>query len=74
LAGVTRAGEQLRDGDIVVLAQKIVSKAEGRYVRLADVEPSGARQGAGASRAQGPARRRADAAGNRARWCAIDPM
>ena len=40
LAGVARAGEQLRDGDIVVLAQKIVSKAEGRYVRLADVSPS----------------------------------
>jgi coenzyme F420-0:L-glutamate ligase/coenzyme F420-1:gamma-L-glutamate ligase len=40
LAGVARAGEQLRDGDIVVLAQKIVSKSEGRYVRLADVTPS----------------------------------
>jgi coenzyme F420-0:L-glutamate ligase / coenzyme F420-1:gamma-L-glutamate ligase len=40
LAGVARAGEQLLDGDIIVLAQKIVSKAEGRYVRLADVTPS----------------------------------
>lgn len=40
LAGVARAGEQLGDGDIVVLAQKIVSKAEDRYVRLADVTPS----------------------------------
>jgi coenzyme F420-0:L-glutamate ligase/coenzyme F420-1:gamma-L-glutamate ligase len=28
------------DGDIVVVAQKIVSKAEGRYVDLATVEPS----------------------------------
>lgn len=28
------------DGDVVVLAQKVVSKAEGRYVRLADVVPS----------------------------------
>lgn len=37
LAGLSRAGEHLRDGDIAVLAQKIVSKAEGRYVRLADV-------------------------------------
>lgn len=27
-------------GDIVAVAQKIVSKAEGRYVRLADVTPS----------------------------------
>jgi coenzyme F420-0:L-glutamate ligase / coenzyme F420-1:gamma-L-glutamate ligase len=40
LAGVARAGEQLRDGDIVVLAQKVVSKSENRYVRLADVTPS----------------------------------
>ncbi|MBK5263724.1 MAG: coenzyme F420-0:L-glutamate ligase [Alphaproteobacteria bacterium] len=32
--------ETLRDGDIVVLAQKIVSKAEGRAVPLADITPS----------------------------------
>lgn len=31
--------EQLQSGDIVVLAQKVVSKAEGRLVRLADVQP-----------------------------------
>ena len=30
----------IEDGDILVLAQKIVSKAEGRRVILADVEPS----------------------------------
>jgi len=30
----------LRGGDIVVIAQKVVSKAEGRQRRLADVEPS----------------------------------
>lgn len=30
----------LVDGDVVVVAQKIVSKAEGRLVRLADVTPS----------------------------------
>lgn len=29
-----------RDGDVVVLAQKVVSKAEGRNVRLADIVPS----------------------------------
>ncbi len=29
-----------KTGDVVVLAQKIVSKAEGRLVRLAEVEPS----------------------------------
>jgi coenzyme F420-0:L-glutamate ligase/coenzyme F420-1:gamma-L-glutamate ligase len=31
---------ELQDGDILVLAQKIVSKAEGRNVDLAKVEPS----------------------------------
>lgn len=30
----------LEDGDVVVVAQKAVSKAEGRVVRLEDVEPS----------------------------------
>jgi coenzyme F420-0:L-glutamate ligase/coenzyme F420-1:gamma-L-glutamate ligase len=35
-----RADVELRAGDIFVVAQKIVSKAEGRFVRLADVEPS----------------------------------
>lgn len=37
-----RAQLPLADGDIVVVAQKIVSKAEGRAVRLADVAPSSA--------------------------------
>jgi coenzyme F420-0:L-glutamate ligase/coenzyme F420-1:gamma-L-glutamate ligase len=35
-----RAGIALRDGDVVAVAQKAVSKAEGRLVALADVEPS----------------------------------
>ncbi len=30
----------LEDGDIVVVAQKVISKAEGRYARLSDVTPS----------------------------------
>ena len=34
------SGQHLEQGDIVVIAQKIVSKAEGRLVHLADVEPS----------------------------------
>jgi coenzyme F420-0:L-glutamate ligase/coenzyme F420-1:gamma-L-glutamate ligase len=34
------AAVDLEEGDVVVLAQKIVSKSEGRVVRLADVEPS----------------------------------
>jgi coenzyme F420-0:L-glutamate ligase / coenzyme F420-1:gamma-L-glutamate ligase len=33
-------GPALRDGDVLVAAQKIVSKAEGRYVDLATIEPS----------------------------------
>jgi len=40
LEGIMRAGAALQAGDIVVLAQKIVSKAEGRVVRLASVTPS----------------------------------
>ena len=35
---LTAMGEALHPGDILVIAQKIVSKAEGRLVRLADVE------------------------------------
>lgn len=38
--GLDRAGETLHDRDVVVLAQKIVSKAEGRSVDLATVIPS----------------------------------
>ncbi len=33
-------GVRFEDDDILVVAQKIVSKAEGRTVRLADVQPS----------------------------------
>ncbi len=39
LAALDRAGLALRDGDVVAIAQKIVSKAEGRLVALAGVEP-----------------------------------
>jgi len=34
---IHRSGEKLRDNDICVVAQKIVSKTEGRIVRLGDV-------------------------------------
>ncbi|MGB8004909.1 MAG: coenzyme F420-0:L-glutamate ligase [Gaiellaceae bacterium] len=40
LAVLVSAKVELEDGDVVVLAQKIVSKAEGRVVQLADVVPS----------------------------------
>ena len=39
-AALGRAGKTLESGDVVVIAQKIVSKAEGRQVRLAEVTPS----------------------------------
>jgi len=34
------SGDRLADGDVVVITSKIVSKAEGRAIDLADVEPS----------------------------------
>ena len=34
------AGLTLESGDVVVIAQKVVSKAEGRYVRLDEIAPS----------------------------------
>jgi coenzyme F420-0:L-glutamate ligase/coenzyme F420-1:gamma-L-glutamate ligase len=37
---VVRSGRPIFDGDLFVAAQKIVSKAEGAIVALADVEPS----------------------------------
>ncbi len=41
IASALRAqGEALHGGDVLVVAQKIVSKAEGRSIRLADVKPS----------------------------------
>ncbi len=40
IAALAASSLQLADGDILVLAQKIVSKAEGRMVNLAGVTPS----------------------------------
>ncbi len=39
LDALDRAGLALQDGDVVAIAQKIVSKAEGRLVALSDVAP-----------------------------------
>jgi coenzyme F420-0:L-glutamate ligase / coenzyme F420-1:gamma-L-glutamate ligase len=41
LAGLIAAAVELRDGDVLCVAQKVVSKAEGRVVRLDEVVPSG---------------------------------
>jgi coenzyme F420-0:L-glutamate ligase / coenzyme F420-1:gamma-L-glutamate ligase len=40
LSGLVRAGERLQANDVLVFAQKIVSKAEGRTVDLMTVAPS----------------------------------
>jgi coenzyme F420-0:L-glutamate ligase/coenzyme F420-1:gamma-L-glutamate ligase len=40
LAALEGANESLRDGDVLVFAQKIISKAEGRSIDLAEVTPS----------------------------------
>jgi coenzyme F420-0:L-glutamate ligase/coenzyme F420-1:gamma-L-glutamate ligase len=37
---IERRGTGLEDGDVLVVAQKVVSKAEGALVRLSDVTPS----------------------------------
>ena len=39
-AGLERAGIELEQGDIIAIAQKIVSKAEDRFVELETVTPS----------------------------------
>ena len=38
--GLLATGIDIKENDIIVLAQKIISKAEGRYVNLTQVEPS----------------------------------
>lgn len=40
LKGLAVSGQTLCDGDVLVIAQKIVSKAQGRFVRLDTVTPS----------------------------------
>jgi len=40
LVALAAGGISLQDGDVLVVAQKIVSKAEGRWMNLAQVKPS----------------------------------
>ncbi|TET36791.1 MAG: coenzyme F420-0:L-glutamate ligase [Anaerolineales bacterium] len=40
LAGLSVAGVTLDDGDVLVVGQKIISKAEGRFVDLNQIHPS----------------------------------
>ena len=37
--GIANTGQSLTDGDVLVIAQKVVAKVEGRLVDLADVTP-----------------------------------
>ena len=39
---LSQTGETLQDNDVLVVAQKIISKAENRYVSLAEIKPSAA--------------------------------
>jgi coenzyme F420-0:L-glutamate ligase / coenzyme F420-1:gamma-L-glutamate ligase len=39
-AGLAAVDIALQDGDVIVIAQKIISKSENRYVNLADTVPS----------------------------------
>jgi coenzyme F420-0:L-glutamate ligase/coenzyme F420-1:gamma-L-glutamate ligase len=48
------AADSLRDGDVVAIAHKVVSKAEGRVRSLADVEPSAYAQELGAEHGKDP--------------------
>jgi coenzyme F420-0:L-glutamate ligase/coenzyme F420-1:gamma-L-glutamate ligase len=45
LSELITCSEKLNDGDIIVIAQKIISKQEGRLIRLTDVTPSLLSQG-----------------------------
>lgn len=40
LQGIDRAGLELASGDVIVVAQKVISKAEGRLVKLENILPS----------------------------------
>ncbi len=54
-AALTRANERPGDGDVIVVAQKIVSKAEGRLVCLSDVVASGEARALAAQTGRDPA-------------------
>ncbi len=54
LQGLEQAGLALQDGDVLAIAQKIVSKAEGRWVNLAEVMPSARAEEVAAQTAKDP--------------------
>jgi coenzyme F420-0:L-glutamate ligase/coenzyme F420-1:gamma-L-glutamate ligase len=54
LAAVGRAGKSLQADDVLVIAHKIVSKAEGRVVHLKDIAPSSEAQALAATAGKDP--------------------
>jgi len=54
-AAIRASGELPQDGDVVVVAQKVVSKVEGRAMRLADVTPGAPAREAAARAEKDPA-------------------
>jgi len=40
IASVSEMSESIQEDDVIVIAQKIISKAENRYLDLRTVEPS----------------------------------
>ena len=54
-AALAAAGIGLTDDDVLVVTQKVVSKAEGRVVDLSTVEPGPEARGVGRALGQGPA-------------------
>jgi coenzyme F420-0:L-glutamate ligase / coenzyme F420-1:gamma-L-glutamate ligase len=54
LATLHQAGITLLSGDVVAIAQKVISKAEGQFVNLGDVEPGAAALDLAAATAKDP--------------------
>ena len=63
----------LADGDVLVVAHKVVSKAEGRVVALADVQPGERARALGRRARQGPARSSRSSSARARRSCARGP-
>lgn len=54
LSALESAGIELQDGDVLVIAQKVISKSEGRQVDLASVEPGKEAEEVAAATAKDP--------------------
>ena len=72
-AGLVRADLTLGSQDVVIVAQKIISKAEGRRVDLAGRDGERARPRTGRRNGQGPACRRTHSLRGAPGLCGPDP-